>query len=368
MKIDLSKIDTDQFMVHQHVVNGEVLHLVQPQHIGCRWTKENSIFRSSVWNNDGFPVSLSFRKFVNWGEAPETFPIPTNLKTCTFVQKVDGSTLILARYKGNYIIRTRGTLDASLMEKNGYEIEIFKSSILPTIEDHSDTWNYSILFEWVSPLNRVVLLYPEPKWYLIGIVNHEDYSLMPHHELDTYASKMGLERPPIYSFEHVNSSSELISAVEAWKGVEGIVVYSNNGQMLHKIKGLDYLARHRLKSELASFEKLIDFWFAVGCPTNFQIFWNEVEKLTDYETAHEHFGDISRIIDAWKDAQKIIGGMTEFVDKTLRPLPTRKDQALKALASYGQGGRSGMIFKLLDSRPLIEDDFKKLLYQCIKTK
>lgn len=128
------------------------------------------------------------------------------------------------------------------------------------------------------------------------------------------------------------------------------------------------MARHRLKSELASFEKLVDFWAAVGRPTNFQAFWNEVEKLTDYETAHEHFGDISRIIDAWKDSQKIIDGMTEFVDKTLRPLPTRKDQAQKVLSAYGITNRASFVFKKLDSRPLTEDDYKKLLYQCIAKK
>ena len=214
MKIDLSSIDTSQFMVHQHVVNGEVLHLIQPQHIGVKWTKENSIFRSSVWNNDGEPISLSFCKFVNWGEAPDVFPIPINLKKCTFVQKVDGSTLILSRYRGNYVIRTRGTLDASLMEKNGNEIETFKSEVLPKITDHFETWNYSILFEWVSPLNRVVLLYPEPKWYLIGIVNHEDYSLIPQHELDIYASKMGWNGLP---FTHLNILTLLVNSLQPSK-------------------------------------------------------------------------------------------------------------------------------------------------------
>jgi hypothetical protein len=366
MKIEISGIDPTQFMVHQHVVNGEVLHLVQPNHIGTKFTRNNAHLRSSVWNDNGEAVSLSFGKFVNWGENPDNFPVPTDLKKCVFVQKVDGSTLILSRYKGNYIIRTRGTLDASLMEKNGNEVEIFKSAIIPSIPDKSETWNYSIIFEWVSPLNRVVLLYPEPKWYLIGIVNHEDYSLMPQHELDTYASQMKWERPPIYSFDNVNSFEELIVTVEAWKGVEGIVVYSNNGQMLHKVKGLDYLARHRLKSELASFEKLVDFWFAVGQPIDFQMFWNEVEKLTDYETAHEHFGDLSRIIDAWKNVQKIVSGMKEFVENTLQPLPTRRDQAVAVFSSYGKTERTNCLFTLLDGKELSDNQYKHLLYQCLK--
>ena len=90
MKIDLAKINTEQFMVHQHIVDGEVLHLVQPQHISAKWTQENKIFRSSVWNNDGELVSASFPKFVNFGEAPEVFPLPSSLNKTTIVEKIDG--------------------------------------------------------------------------------------------------------------------------------------------------------------------------------------------------------------------------------------------------------------------------------------
>lgn len=366
MKIDLSNIDLSQFMAHEHIVNGETMWLVQPQFMGCKWTQQNKIFRSSLWDNDGQGVSFSFYKFVNWGESPEVFPVPTNLKDCTFVQKVDGSLLILSKYRGKHIIRTRGTVDASLMEKNGGEIEIFKSTIVPKIDDVSETWDYSVLFEWVSPLNRVVLLYPEPKWVLVGIVNHEDYSLRTQKELNEYAIKIGVERPPIYSFENVNSFNDIISTVEMWKGIEGIVSYSNGDQMPHKIKGLDYLARHRLKSELSSFEKLVDFWFTIERPTEFNIFYSEVEKLTDYETAQEHYGDISRICDAWKEVEKIVAGIDAFINKKLRPLPNRKDQAVKVLSAYSTSSRSSMVFKRLDNKPLGNEDLKKILYQVMK--
>ena len=369
MKIDISAIQNNpEFMVHQHILNGEVVWLVQPQHAGVKWSPENKIYRSSVWNNDGYPVSLSFPKFVGWGEQPDVFPVPTDLKKCTFVQKVDGSTFIVSKYKGTYIIRTRGTLDAALMEKNGDEVEIFRSTILPQIDNNpEDTWNYSILFEWVSPRNRIVILYPEPKWYLIGYIYHNDYSLMSQSELNQYAANKGLLRPPLYSFEHVNSFVELIDTVKEWKGVEGIVVYSGDkDQVLHRVKGLDYLTRHRLKSELSSFEKLVDFWFALGRPTAFNLFWNEVEKLTDYETATEHFGDISRIIDGWKEVQKIVDGMNRFVEQSLQPLPNRRAQAEKVISSYSVSNRASMVFSLLDGKNLTDEQLAKLLYQVLK--
>ena len=373
MKIDLTLVDLSQFMVHPHIFNGETMYLIQPQFIGTKWTQDNKHFRSSVYNISGELVSASFFKFVNFGENPENFPVPTSLKNTNIVEKIDGSLTILSKYKGNYIIRTRGTLDASLMEKNGFEIEIFKQTILPKIEKLAhlfggtdDTWNSSILTEWVSPINKIVIRYPEPDWYLIGIVHHSDYSLATQLELNNYACEVGLKRPENYTFPSVE---ELIKNVEQFKGKEGVVLYSKNDQMLHKIKGLDYLCRHRLKSELGSFEKLVDFWFTIGNPVNYQVFFDEIVKLVDYETAIDHQGDISKIIDASKGMHKIMEGMTEFVNGTVRALPTRKDQALKITSSYGNSGeasRSGMCFKILDNKPLTQDDKKKLLYQTLK--
>jgi hypothetical protein len=45
------------------------------------------------------------------------------------VEKLDGSTLIVSKYNGQYILRTRGTVDASKLA-NGFELELFKSTIL----------------------------------------------------------------------------------------------------------------------------------------------------------------------------------------------------------------------------------------------
>mgnify|MGYP003562008243 FL=1 len=157
MKIDLSKIDLTNFMIHDHFIGGELVTLVQPNHIGAKWTQENKHFRSSVWSYDGTLISASFPKFVNWGENPQEFPVPQSLNKCTIVDKLDGSCLIVSKYKGNYILRTRGTVDASLMD-NGHELEIFRNTILPKLEIDifnrnsnvsQDTWNVSYLFEWI---------------------------------------------------------------------------------------------------------------------------------------------------------------------------------------------------------------------------
>jgi hypothetical protein len=45
MKIDISSIDRESFMVHEHIIYGEVVYLVQPKHIGAKWKNDNLHFR-----------------------------------------------------------------------------------------------------------------------------------------------------------------------------------------------------------------------------------------------------------------------------------------------------------------------------------
>ena len=106
-------------MVHDHMFHGEHLFLVQPQNIGAKFTQHNRIFRSSLWNATGDLVSASFFKFVNYGENPDNFPVPTSLRGCEIVTKVDGSLLCICKYKGHLTVRTRGTIDASQID-NGF--------------------------------------------------------------------------------------------------------------------------------------------------------------------------------------------------------------------------------------------------------
>jgi len=362
MKIDIQKIDLTQFMVHEHSLNGEIVYLIQPQHIGTKWTQDNKHMRSVVVNYAGEVISAGFPKFTNWGENPDHFPVPNSLKYCTVVEKLDGSLLIVSKYNGQYILRTRGTVDASTMA-NGHELEIFKNTILSKLADNNDTWDYSVLFEWLSPINKIVLNYgDEPSWRLIGFINHINYSLAQQDMLDAMAKKYGFDRPPTYTFSDVQ---DLLKDVDQWRGKEGVVVYSNNDQMLHKVKGAWYLALHHMKSELSNIEKVIDVWLEQGMP-DYQTFYNYIFTTFDYELAEQCRGMISRICDAKKEVDLIVSGMNEFVNNRLKTLPTRKLQAEQVISAYGNTNRASFLFKLLDGKSLGKEEYKKLLFQVLK--
>jgi hypothetical protein len=374
MKIDLDKVDRTQFMVHEHSLNGEIVHLIQPQHIGTKWTQDNKHMRSVVVNYDGEVISAGFPKFTNWGENPDNFPVPTSLRNCTVMEKLDGSLLIVSKYNGQYILRTRGTVDASTLA-NGHELELFKTNILPKLVDatypnykyidamQGDTWRVSILFEWLSPINKIVINYgDEPKFTLIGIIGHTEYDMVNQSGLDWLSKHWGLERPVTYTFSDVN---DLLQNVEQWKGKEGVCVYSKNDQSIHKVKGAWYLALHHMKSELSNIEKVMDVWLEQGMP-DYNTFYNYIFTTFDFELAEQIKSMISRIADGKKEVNKIVEGMNSFVNNRLRSLPSRKEQAQLVISSYGETNRASFLFKLLDGKSLGKEEYKKLMFQVLK--
>ncbi len=182
MKIDLSTIDPESFMVHQHFVGEHPVLLVQPIHLGSKWTKDNLIFRSSVWDMEGNLVSASWKKFANFGEKPDVFDVPVSLDGTSAMEKIDGSTLIVSKYKGHLITRTRGTVDTSKLD-NGYEVDFLKDKY-PKVFSDTLLDTHSLVFEWTSPTNRVVIDYgSEPLLYLTGIICHANYSYVPSQQV-----------------------------------------------------------------------------------------------------------------------------------------------------------------------------------------
>ncbi len=347
-------------MAHNHMLFGEQFTLVQPNHISAKWTKDNLWLRSTLFDANGNAVSIGFPKFFNASESPHITPEPKSLENTTIVDKLDGSLLILSAYKGNIIARTRGTSNAETLA-NGNEIELFKSKYPELFDFVLKNEGYTILCEWVTPSNKIVINYPEPELYLIGMVNHLGPTLVKQDKLDEIArGVINIKRPNRYTFETL---SQLKEAVKAFKGKEGVCLYYNGDQNILKIKGEEYLTLHRLKSELGSFERVVDYWFALGC-LSYQETEAKLNETFDYEVFNLCRGDISRICSGWKEVEKIISSMRDKAD-SLKNLPRREAAAI-ILQAYGTTNRAGFVFSLLDGKQLDSEAKKKLLYQVLK--
>ena len=362
MKICPTLIDPSSFNVHEHLIGSERVYLITPVHVGCKWTQENSILRSLVIDTQGNIVSASWKKFVNWGEKPEHFPIPKDITKCELVNKEDGSTLICSMYMGNLIMRTRGTVDASKID-NGHEIAFFQQkypqikTLLEKYDDHGESC--SIIFEWLTPTNIIVIKHQEPELILTGVIFHKDYSYMTQKDLDLFASKNGFKRPVRYSFDNF---ADLLEKVPNMKGIEGICVYHDDDQQITKLKCEEYLKIHRFK-EHANIESVIDLYFGYDQPS-YQEFESKLIEKFDWECFNLVRGFASQVCDGMKEVKKIIAYMNEKVD-SLRHL-SKKDAALTILQAYGETNRSQFAFSILNGKPLVNDQIKKLLYQVLK--
>lgn len=365
IKYDLNAIraDADNFMVHEHFIGSTPVYLIQPVHIGTSWNKNNLINRSAVVTADGTPVSLSWKKFANFGEKPEVFNVPSSLEGCEAMEKIDGSTLIVSTFGEHLVIRTRGTVDASKQD-NGWEIDFLKQKYPLAFSNAVVTsGTTSVIFEWYSPNNKIVLDYgDEPLLYLTGIINHRYYSYVSQDVLDIYAKEWGVLRPRRYKFETLD---QLQTAVKAFRGVEGVCLYFRDGQEITKIKGIHYLLCHRMKSEVSSLEKVIDLWFVRGQPS-YQEFFDWVSANIDYEVAVMARGHMSQICDGWKEVEKIVHGINNFLTPFMVSDRPRKDVAQAIQQAYGSTGRSAMCFTIYDRKPLSDEQKKKLLYQVLK--
>jgi hypothetical protein len=370
MKIDLQSIDRNSFMVHQHFIGEHECFLVQPIHMGATWTKDNLIFRSSLWDKEGNPVSFSFKKFFNIDEKPELFPTPKSLKEARLIEKLDGSTLIFSKYKGHLVVRTRGTVDAR-NQPNGNEID-FLLNKYSKFKSHLDSAEntHSYIFEWMTPSNRIVLDYgSEPDMALIGMIYHDNYDLVSQTALNTFAEGMSLRRPNIYSY---NSLDDMKKSVTDMRDKEGICMYYNNEQDILKIKSAHYLFLHRAKSEISSIDKVIDVyidWFMDRHTlshesTGYTEFFEYLKEKFDYEIATMAIGHASRICDAMKEVHKIMNALFSYAGECKHI--SRKEAAAKILQAYGSTGRAAIVFKILDGKSIGADEYKKLLYQILK--
>ena len=361
MKINFQDYDLEGFVIRECKIAGDECYLIFPQHIGVKWDKKNLIFRSSVWTKEGELISAGFKRFFNWSEQPDLAYTPFSLTAnggCELIEKKDGSTLIVSKHRGELIARTRGTVDASGME-NGWEIEYLKEKY-PLAFNHELLDGHSLIYEWTSPENVIVLNYGEVDISLIACIKHEDYSLFRQSELDKIALEIGVPRPAQY---HYKSIKEMIGDVETWVNAEGICCYCNNGQDIRKLKSEWYLSAHKMKSEMGSIERVIDFWFANDMP-DYQTAYQTLCDLFDFEIAEKCKGDLSRICDAWKEVKRIVDFMEKYVYDN-----SHKDQktfALDTLQKWGDTNRASFVFSLRKGQELSKENYKKLLYQCLK--
>jgi hypothetical protein len=347
---------SEEFCIRYCVIANTDCKLIFPIKHDIKWNDENKIFRSSIWTKDGELVSASWKKFTNLGEQLDFEPLDID-SDIEFIHKLDGSTLIISKFKEELIVRTRKTSDATILD-NGDEIPFLKQKY-PLVFDNDilNSEQYSIICEWYSPRNVIVEREAEePTLWLTGIVKHEDYSYMSQKKLDNLSIEWKIERPIRYRF---NTISSMIESVNHWKKGEGIVIYGNNGQVLKKTKSDRYLILHKIKSQLNSQNNLIEYYVDSEMPSC-ENFYKKIETDFDFEIALQLKDEIEKICIAGEYTKKYIDNILEMVHD-LRRVESRKEQAEMIKRNYKEN--SSYAFCILDNKIITNQQWVKLITQ-----
>lgn len=350
------------FIVREEEIGDTEVVLISPSKgamFDINWTPELLQYRSSMWMKEKKePISLSFKKFFNWGERSEIFAPPADLTDAVLLEKLDGSTLIVSKFNGHLIHRTRGTVNAQDLE-SGFEIEeLIKKYPKAFHNKWVDMEEYTFLYEWTSPFNRIVLDYgDEPDIHLIGVIENFSYNMLSQDRVDIIAQAIGVKRPTYYTFKDVE---DMLSTIAAFKGKEGACAYFD--QDILKVKGDEYLALHAFKNH-CHINSIIDMFLAYDRPS-YSEFTERVESAFDYECLRMAQGIISQVCDASKQIEQMLAHMQSFCDQ-IKDLQ-RKEQAAKIIEAYGNTERSGAVFTILDGKKVNDKSYKRFLYQLTK--
>jgi hypothetical protein len=347
--------DPEQFKFKDCTIAGDECWLINPNDMSTAWDDDNARFRSCiVRKSDNFVVSQGFAKFTNFGERPDFQPWDNSWKI-EARHKIDGSLLIVSKYKGELIIRTRGTVDARQLD-NGHEIDLLIKKYPKAFDNHLlYVEHYTLLYEWTTPTNIIVLReHDEPTLTLVGVVDNIDSVYYSQRALDLFAKDLSVNRPEKYEY---NSVEECILDVAAWSGKEGVVLYSPDGQTLKKIKADEYCELHKLATGIKGIKQVLDVFLASPKFVEEKEFYNYISTTLDFEIAEkckDFIGEVTEAYGKFIHSVNTVERAMEYISK----LDSRKKQAM-AIQEHWDGWLIPCAFSLLDNKPLDDKLVKK---------
>lgn len=215
--------------------------------------------RGLILNEDLEIVCLPFSRFFNSGEALE-ITSKFNIVNSIVYEKLDGSLCKVYHDGKTWQIGTRGTAFA---ESENYTGEVFQKLILnafgsKSLHDFNNslessyiphTW--TLIFEYTSPMNRVVTPYKEDCMYLIGARDNPtlaDLHSVPDSIVDALKYYgLNVKLPKTFKFDNQDEMKEFVNSLDGLQ--EGVVALDTTSSIRIKLKADQYVAVHRLRGE-----------------------------------------------------------------------------------------------------------------------
>ena len=205
------------------------------------WNDATMIARGLVVNiHEEKIVALPFPKFFNeGGEHDEHGPELGEYVGNNFVEKMDGSCVIIYHYKNEWHVNTRGSFESEQAIK-AKEILHKQIDLACLVE------GITYIAEVIYPENQIVVNYQDREsLVLTGVYGNSDFQekLLEPSKFKLYCAMSGFECPEFLSFDSLQDARIEVDTYDHNK--EGFVYRSGNGVRV-KIKGAEYCRIHGL--------------------------------------------------------------------------------------------------------------------------
>jgi hypothetical protein len=226
-------------------------------------------------------VARSFPRFFNWGEVQDEMKLFDFSDFCV-QSKEDGSLVLLYHFNGQWRANTRGSfgLDTMQFQRFTWQEGFCKAMGISDLADLEGKLDPKLTYvcEFVSPWNKVVRTYSEPKMFLLTAFCGEE-ELHWNHARFTLPSNL-FSLPHRYDFHSIEEVQDFLNKQgEEDPTFEGVVIRDKNNARW-KIKNSSYLALHRLRGEgdnLYNPKNLLPFVLA-GESSELLVYFPEVKE------------------------------------------------------------------------------------------
>ena len=148
--------------------------------------------------------------------------------------------------------------------------------------------------------------------------------------------------------------------MDAWRGKEGVVLYSPDGQTLKKIKASEYCELHKICTGIKNVKQVMDLFLASPKFDTYEGFYKYVEATLDYEIAEKIKGDIENVVHAYNIFVDKFNRLTDVVND-LSHCDSRKEQAMVITSRY-QDWRKSFAFNILDNHEIHDTVLGKAIH------
>ena len=204
--------------------------------------------RSLKLKKDNLEIaSRSFDRFFNYGETTQNI----NLNSSFIFEKVDGSLISIwfNDIDNKWEISSRSCIFGESF--NPDEIS-FRGKVLSLFNNTKQLFEnmneeYTYIFEYIGPDNRIVTFYSKSELVLLGIRHNKSGTYKNINEMKNFTDlKQNIRMPILYK---MNSIHDILSAAEKLKNLEeGFVCWDVKNNLRIKIKSPQYVAIHHKKT------------------------------------------------------------------------------------------------------------------------